>query len=137
MLCAMRRWTSPKKHWSCFVMMRAQVLSRSHLNHRSSRMGDSFAKFKGSVFRPAMGEQLTWPTTASLSWYRKQQLPRSSCKGCKVVFLNGGSPQSSSPSGNRRTNHRNRLVWQSVTMTVPDLSNEEGLSNENEKCVWW
>src|SRR6266478_6271122 len=110
MLCLMQSWTSAKKHWSCFDILKDQGLSKSHLKRPFYKTGISSVRSEGDLFLPVMREQATWHTTASLWRYLKLRSARSSCKQSKVVFPPAVSLQSFYQllKRNRRTSFRSR-----------------------------
>src|SRR5712671_1522807 len=90
----MQSWTSAKRHWSCFDILRDQALSRSHLKRPFYKARISSVRSEGDLFLPVMVEQPTWHTTASQWRYLKLRSGRSSCKQSKVVFPHAVSLQS-------------------------------------------
>jgi len=95
MLSLMQSWTSAKKHWSCFDILKDQGPSKSHLKRPFYKIGISSVRSEGDLFLRLMGEVPTWHTTA-LPWrYLKLRSVRSSCKQSKAVFPHAVSLRSS------------------------------------------
>src|SRR5258705_8607032 len=123
MLCLMQSWTSAKKHWSCFDIMKDQGLSRSHLKHLFSRARDS--SVRSEVNRPKVWEQPTSRPTASLWRYPKLRSVRSSCKQSKVVFPNAVLLQSFYPLLKQRSrccSRRSNRIRSQTAQELPSLA---------------